>query len=324
LALLVEPLYGQHPGVGVRELMQNSVDAVRELEAWCEKHGKTLDDIDLPKIDCDVLIEFIRREDSSWFLRVTDRGIGMTADTIQNYFLRAGASFRQSAEWMKEFVDEQGESRVLRAGRFGIGAFATFLLGQTFSLETRHVGGDQGYFVTASEDSRLIEIRRSNEIQVGSKVEIELSPETVDYFQFEKDKKDANYYKWRDPGFLTDWFCWEWPIVKRRITRGDEVENLPQTVTEPIKDLELMPEWSVMHPKDFDAVYWTFLAEFPLSCNGIGITGPERNDYHAEFVWPDYVGLNSPAIAVLDGGGNLPLTIQRDYLADQFLLLLTN
>ncbi len=33
LTLLVEPLYGKEPGVGVRELMQNAVDAVRELHA---------------------------------------------------------------------------------------------------------------------------------------------------------------------------------------------------------------------------------------------------------------------------------------------------
>ena len=79
-------------------------------------------------------IDFIRRDDETWFLRVTDKGIGMTCETIQNYFLRAGASFRQSADWAKEFLDEHGQPRVLRAGRFGIGIFAVFLLGPKFRL----------------------------------------------------------------------------------------------------------------------------------------------------------------------------------------------
>ena len=62
----------------------------------------------------------------------------MTSETIQNYYLRAGASFRRSAEWAKDFLDEEGHPTVLRAGRFGIGAFAVFLLGPVFRLWTRH------------------------------------------------------------------------------------------------------------------------------------------------------------------------------------------
>ena len=59
LTLLVEPLYGKHTGVGVRELMQNAVDAVRELEAWSKSHDKNTDSLDLPEQEADVLIDFI-------------------------------------------------------------------------------------------------------------------------------------------------------------------------------------------------------------------------------------------------------------------------
>ena len=47
----------------MRELMQNSVDAVRELHAWCEAHGKRVEDFDLPDQEADVQIDFIQRED---------------------------------------------------------------------------------------------------------------------------------------------------------------------------------------------------------------------------------------------------------------------
>ncbi len=156
LTLLVEPLYGKQPSVGVRELMQNAVDAVCELDAWCEMHGRLPASLDLPDQEPDVLIDFIKQADGSWILRVTDKGIGMTAGTLQHYFLRAGACFRQSAEWTKEFVDENGHARALRAGRFGIGAFATFLLGPSFRLFTRHVTASNsiGYCLEASADSR--------------------------------------------------------------------------------------------------------------------------------------------------------------------------
>lgn len=41
--LLVEPLYGKTPSVGVRELLQNAIDAVREHKVLCEKRGGQVD-----------------------------------------------------------------------------------------------------------------------------------------------------------------------------------------------------------------------------------------------------------------------------------------
>lgn len=131
LSLLVEPLYGQEPSVGVRELIQNSVDAVLERVAWEKKHGK-VDGVPELEEGADVLVDFIQKKDEKWILRVQDRGIGMMADTIQNFFLRAGASFRDSKKWIEEFTDDEGHVEIARSGRFGIGAYAIFLLGVKF------------------------------------------------------------------------------------------------------------------------------------------------------------------------------------------------
>lgn len=38
MKLLVKPLYGNKPEIGIRELMQNAIDAVRELQAWLHRH----------------------------------------------------------------------------------------------------------------------------------------------------------------------------------------------------------------------------------------------------------------------------------------------
>ena len=73
LTLLVEPLYGKYPNVGVRELVQNAADAVRELHAWCDARGKSAGTLDLPKQDADVLVEFIKQADERWFLRVREK-----------------------------------------------------------------------------------------------------------------------------------------------------------------------------------------------------------------------------------------------------------
>jgi molecular chaperone HtpG len=309
LTLLVEPLYGKNPSVGVRELIQNAVDAARELYAWCEARRIPIASLDLPEQDSDVLVDFVERQDGTWLLRVTDKGIGMRSDTIQNYFLRAGASFRQSADWAKDFLDEQGQPRVLRAGRFGIGAFAIFLLGATFRLRTRHAGAEKamGYFVQVSADSKLIEVRREKGLPVGTTIEVEIDGESVAELALEKETSEYS-----GPGPQTDWFCCLWPKVTRRILRGANTEPLVQKYAVPYRGSELPRGWSVVHPKRFDAVFWTFLECPPLICNGLRIAAPGGSFLSdAEFGWPDDIGLERPNIAVSDGCARLPLNTQR-------------
>lgn len=85
LKLLIGPLYGGDPGVGVRELMQNAVDAVRELTAFKLRH-QTYRDVVTVQQDADVEI-CLKAPDSkghSWLV-VTDRGIGMTEEVMLTY-----------------------------------------------------------------------------------------------------------------------------------------------------------------------------------------------------------------------------------------------
>jgi hypothetical protein len=307
LTLLVEPLYGKHPGVGVRELIQNAVDAVRELDAWSKTHGKDAVTLELPEQEADVLIDFIKREDDSWFLRVRDKGIGMAGDTLQNYFLRAGASFRQSVDWAKEFLDDDGKPRVLRAGRFGVGAFAAFLLGPTFRLQTRHADApsSMSYLLEASKDSQLIEIRRIEGLPIGTIIEVELAVESVTALELNEEK----YSEYSGPGRRTDWFCWDWPKIARRVTRSPTPEMLEPEYSATLCQGKPGLEWSLIRPKGFDAVYWTFIDAPDLVCNGLKIS----NEYGGKtnIGWPEETQLGSPKLAVLDGAAMLPLTTQR-------------
>ncbi len=315
LTLLVEPLYGKAPSVGVRELMQNAIDAVSELRAWALAHGKTIESLDLPEQEADVVIEFIEREDSTWLLRVRDRGIGMTSDTIENYFLRAGASFRRSAAWTKEFLDEQGHPKVIRAGRFGIGVFAVFLLGPSFRMSTRHANADksQGYVLEAAASSQLIEIRRVDGLSIGTTIEVDLDPanELIKFVE-------AYLHHNRQISNPVDWFCWDWPSLITSVERKGEKQRLGQSYSLPISQIELHPEWSNIYPEGFDAVYWTFAKSPALVCNGIKIADRRQmwGGGAAVYHWPQEQILQAPNISVVDSGANLPLTTPRYELSN--------
>src|SRR5205085_3467959 len=94
LKLLVAPLYGANPAIGIRELLQNSVDALRErrdLHATREQDSAPL----AVEIHLDM-------EGEAATLTVVDAGVGMDADVVADYFLRAGASFRSSDTWRSQ------------------------------------------------------------------------------------------------------------------------------------------------------------------------------------------------------------------------------
>lgn len=61
LKLLIRPLYGDRPEIGIRELMQNSLDAVRELGRLREIHSD-LASLPLQKQSADVLISIARKQ----------------------------------------------------------------------------------------------------------------------------------------------------------------------------------------------------------------------------------------------------------------------
>lgn len=316
LALLVEPLYGKHPGVGVRELMQNSADAVRELHAWCEARGIQPESLELADQEPDVLIEYIKQDDGSWILRLQDKGIGMTAHTIQNYFLRAGASFRQSPEWAKEFLDDDGKPRVTRAGRFGIGAFAIFLLGNSFKVWTRHVNEEIGHTFEVLIDSQIIKIQRQGSLPIGTMMEVKI------YEDFEETIGPLRKSRHIEIVRNFDWFCWDFPKFEQYIVEKSSRELIPRK-NEPLSiNSKNGPEWSIVQTSEFDLVFWSFEKDSTLSCNGIRISYPDllNKQLDKRSNW-SLQGFYKPSIAVLDTKSNLPLTVQRYELSQNILPL---
>lgn len=97
MELLISPLYGDRPEVGIRELLQNSIDACVELNDLAVKHG--FEGVDDPGFDVSVTLKSISEDEA--YIIVEDFGVGMTLDVVENYFLNIGASFRNSDRWKK-------------------------------------------------------------------------------------------------------------------------------------------------------------------------------------------------------------------------------
>jgi hypothetical protein len=126
-----EALYGRNSLVPVRELVQNAADAIR-LKSAIEPSTAALSRINIT----------VGKENGTHFLEVSDNGIGMSKEIITKSFLDFGGS-----GWREDpaFFDhpEVDPNSVRTIGKFGIGFFSVFMLGERVEVRSRRY--DKGY-----------------------------------------------------------------------------------------------------------------------------------------------------------------------------------
>ncbi len=320
LKLLIKPLYGDRPEIAVRELVQNAVDAVRERRAL----GLENDADRQPHVE----VQIKKHEDGIWSLIIDDGGMGMTFDTLQRYFLNAGASFRSSMVWKKSFQDDSGRSVVLRSGRFGVGALAAFLVADDprlvqLRVTTRHVLAEpeRGLTFTASLTDRPLAIEHVVRDQPGTRVEVITTSPPAFMQQSNSEKQEESLAEsW-------DWYCLDWPSIRRVSTIGQE---LPQSVKLPATVDTSPDDYHWLTPEDYLRVGWTYGDAPALVCNGIIIqreasglpaleSAPNISAGHG---YKEPPSLAMPSLSVFDRDGKLPLTLDRlnvDYERISFL-----
>lgn len=314
LKVLVRPLYANNPSFGIRELVQNAVDAVREIHEL-EKNGTDLSSIKRVEQDADVEVWLDSPDESgNCVLTISDRGIGMDDHVICNYFLRVGASYRFSHDWQKLFEQDTTEdeepsirSRVARSGRFGVGVLAAFLLGDTISVTSRHVKASRGVAFETTVDLDEIELRYDDTIPVGTVVKIDVPQDVCK--QLMNSLED-----W-------DWYAGRTPSVTR--STGRPREKLSSRKWIPDHDQDTPFDWRRIVTTHFPAVFWTNVPQDSiLFCNGIRIeqmvewTGTSyRRTRLKPLLSTPLVEINVPNIAVVDPDANLPLNLERTRLA---------
>ncbi|WP_316738485.1 ATP-binding protein [Pedobacter aquatilis] len=166
LGLLIAPLYNNEPGVGVRELLQNALDACLE-RVYLEKGDSSY----MQKIQ----ISLKGAVDGIYF-RIEDNGVGMDLATLTNYYFNSGKSYRNSSEWAKLYSGSKG-SEVLRTGRFGIGALSSFLLGNEVKISTRAMNAPYGLSFTMRPFEDSVIINKDYTLEVGTSISIKIKPE---------------------------------------------------------------------------------------------------------------------------------------------------
>lgn len=273
---LIKPLYGDNPSYGVRELIQNATDACKERKERSRNY------------DGDVIVSL---DTENKVLTVKDNGVGMSIDTIVNYYLSTGSTYRNSDEWAKSYSDSRGRSKVTRNGKFGVGVLATFLLGESATITTRHVDDELGWSFSIQLNQDNIEIKRT-EADIGTTVSVELSSMAVD--------KLMN----NDPDFCPSWDEWYFddsPKVSYYLNNEVLDNVVPDTIT-----------WHTLKQKEYKNYRWGYGSYYEPDCVCNGIVIPKKHFFNFEGKYRFQV--RAPKLRIEDTEGRLPVNLSRSEL----------
>jgi hypothetical protein len=129
-----ESLYGPDPMAAVRELIQNSRDAVMLKAAVAST------DFDRATLSIPIRLA-LKTQSSPPRLEIIDPGIGMTAKVMTDYLISIASDY-----WISQFHTDfpAAQSKGFRpAGRFGIGFLSVFMLGDEVKVESNRDGGER-------------------------------------------------------------------------------------------------------------------------------------------------------------------------------------
>lgn len=184
--LMGEKIYG-NKNLGVRELIQNSIDACRireENELDKQEFGE---DSFQPKIK--VILDKAKNQ-----VIIKDNGAGMSMSIIKKHFLNIGVSYYNSTDFLLRDLNYKP------IGNFGIGFLSCFMLSNEVTVITRHYQSKNKYVVELEKGNEWTSLTESEDVQFYG-TEVILNYENfLDVFDNDLDKIKTFLNRY----FLTD------------------------------------------------------------------------------------------------------------------------
>jgi len=166
LDMMINSIY-THKEIFLRELISNASDAIDKL------YFKSLTDdgVGLKKDDFQI---FIEADKDNGVLKITDNGIGMTADELENNLGTIANSGSLA------FKNENGAAEDIDIiGQFGVGFYSAFMVAKEVEVRSKAYGSDKAYLWKSSgvEGYTIEECEKES---VGTEITLTLKDDTDD------------------------------------------------------------------------------------------------------------------------------------------------
>ena len=167
LDMMINSIY-TNKEIFLRELISNASDAIDKRyfkEASEGRTGMSRDDYEIR----------ITPDKDARTLTISDNGIGMTRDELENNLGTIAES--GSYKFKNENKDENSDTDII--GQFGVGFYSAFMVSQKIEVVSRAMGSDQAYLWT-SEGSDGYDIEEAERPEAGTTITLYLREDTDD------------------------------------------------------------------------------------------------------------------------------------------------
>ncbi|NRT10584.1 ATP-binding protein [Flavobacterium sp. 14A] len=203
--LMGEKIYGSK-SLGLRELIQNSIDSCRIRQETEEMKHEFGQDTYQPKIK--IILDIDKNQ-----AIIKDNGSGMSMDIIKKHFLNIGVSYYNSTDFLlKDFEYKP-------IGNFGIGFLSCFMLSDEVKVLTRHYKAKNKYLIELEKGNEWTSLTESEDVSFdGTEV-------ILNYINFIKvfENKPQNVKVFLNKYFLTDGINFE--VVDKSLKEITKIEN---------------------------------------------------------------------------------------------------
>lgn len=176
--LMGEHLYGGREN-GLREIIQNSIDAIRLMQEINSKR---------PLVSYEPTIEIFLNKESNELI-IADNGIGMSESVLDEFFFNIGNSYYNSNKFK-----EMGY-KYNAIGKFGIGFLACFMLSSEVSVITKHYDSKNTIRIDLNNNSDLIITRYMDSFPANSGTQVVLKYDEVIDDVFHNEENLVNYIR---------------------------------------------------------------------------------------------------------------------------------
>lgn len=167
LDMMINSIY-THKEIFLRELISNASDAIDKL------YFKSLtdDSVKLSHDDFKIRIDLDKDERT---IKITDNGIGMTADELENNLGTIAKS--GSLNFKKENADSDKANDISVIGQFGVGFYSSFMVADKVEVVSKSFGEETAHkWISAGVDGYTIE--ECEKEGTGTQITLHIKPDT--------------------------------------------------------------------------------------------------------------------------------------------------
>ena len=313
----------------LRELVSNGVDATQKI-----KRLATLGQYkgDLGDLTIDVSFD----KDNKW-IKITDRGLGMTSEEIKKYINQI--AFSGASEFVEKFKDAKDANEII--GKFGLGFYSAFMVADTVVIDSLSYQEGAEPAKWTCDGSTEFEIGPGERTERGTEITLNINSESEEFLD-----------KFKLQGIL-DKYAKFLPVPIRFGTKSEnvedgvddkgekkwksvEVDNIINE-TNPIwtlspndlTDEDYLKFYKELYPMSEDPLFWIHLnVDYPFNLTGVLYFPKVKNEFELQknkiklfsrqvFITDEVKDIVPEFLMLLHGvidSPDIPLNVSRSFL----------